>query len=230
MTYLPHLFRHSAICLFLGSLMIIARGTSASAQPSNSLSSPLITRPPQKGDFCIVGGPGHARGEQLARVFLYQGRWVGVCPAHTAVIQNADSLAYYFAHLQPRGALYQEDAIVGNGRSIGWGWFVFGVWVAVALVCGAVCTHLGLRKGMSAPIGFFIGLLGNVVGVAYLLIKPARGRVELPAGLEKIPTTAAPVPCPDCGASNHPAASECTGCGKPLKPAVESEVRRALGQ
>lgn len=183
----------------------------------------LPTRNIESGDFCIVGDETH---DHLDRVFLYKGRWVGVCPPHAEVLLNSDSLAYYFARLQPKGALYQEDAVQGADRPIRLGWFIFGVWVAVALVAGAVAANISLKKGLPAIRGFFIGLFGSILGLIYVMMQPAKETVELPSRLAKIPTTAAPNICPECNGQNHPSAKKCSNCGHELSPEIESELHR----
>ncbi len=206
------------VFLWIGILSL-----SAIAQISEREIENLPTRSIEKGDYCIVGDESH---DHLDRVFLYKGRWVGICPPHVKIIQNEDSLAFYFARLQPKGALYQEDAVQGQERPIRYGWFIFGVWVAVALFSAALSANVALRKGLPAIKGFFIGLIGSLIGLVYLLIQPAKETIELPPNLAKIPNTAAPNICPGCGNQNHPSASKCSNCGYELSPSIESEVSR----
>jgi hypothetical protein len=107
------------------------------------------------------------------------------------------------------------------------GWFILGAWIVLALISAAICSQLAFRKGFSSIKCFFLGLALNFVGIIFIITKSSDTKIELPPHLAKIPMTASPVECPDCGESNHPASEKCSGCGKRLEPKLESEVKRA---
>ena len=107
------------------------------------------------------------------------------------------------------------------------GWLYFGIYVLFGLVFSAVCGYLAVGRGLAPLPWFFAGLAGNVAALAVLLATPrGAGAADVPAGLAKVPTTHRPLPCPRCGAPNHPAAAACAGCGATLAPAVEPETVR----
>jgi hypothetical protein len=67
----------------------------------------------------------------------------------------------------------------------------------------------------------------SVFGYLYVLTRPAlANKGEIPEGLVKVPTTAAPATCPNCGYGNHPSAKVCAGCSGKLQPVMQSEVAR----
>lgn len=106
-----------------------------------------------------------------------------------------------------------------------WGWFLFGCWVLLGLLCGATCGHLAHPRGRPAAAWFAAGFVFNVIAVAALLAGP-RPIGAAPPGLGRIPGTAAPEACPGCGAANHPLARRCAGCGRTLAPVSTSEAAR----
>jgi len=136
----------------------------------------------------------------------------------------------YFASLQARSALFDENA-VGGGRSMAFGWLWLGVYVLGGLVCSALCGYIAVCKALSPLPWFFAGLAGNLAGLGLVMFVPRGDITALPAGIPpglcKVPTTRAPVACPSCGIANHPSAQRCPGCGHALTPTVESEARRA---
>lgn len=136
------------------------------------------------------------------------------------------SFAFLFL-MQARGALFQEDAVPAGVEGFHWTWFLAGCWIALALLSAAGAGCMALKKGRSAAPGFLAGLLLGPIGLLMACCLPAREKRPLPPGLGKVPVTAAPRPCPRCGAANHPSASACPACGAPLEPAVPSEVLRA---
>jgi hypothetical protein len=136
----------------------------------------------------------------------------------------------YFAHLQPKGALFQENGDASGATALGGvsrGWFLAGLYVLVALVFAGLSGYAAVGKGLKPIPHFFIGLLFSLFGYLYVLTRPAKaGPGEVPRGLAKVPLTRDPVPCGSCGALNHPSAKRCSGCGTGLEPRVESEVAR----
>ena len=127
---------------------------------------------------------------------------------------------------EPRGAF------LGAGESAGMSarWFWAGVYVVAGLVFGALSAHRALQTGNRALAWFGAGFVFTLPGYLYLLTRPKR-EMEAPAGvprgMQKIAATHEPEPCPACGAMNHPAAAQCTGCGGKLTPHVVSEAQRA---
>jgi len=138
----------------------------------------------------------------------------------------------YFAGLQPKGALFQEE--VGpesEGRgSVGMGWFLFGVYVLIGLLFGGLSGYAAIGKGLKPIPNFFVGLLFPLFGYIYVLSRPrAEGLGEIPSGLVKVPDTSTPMQCKACGNTNHPSARRCSVCHAELKPARDSEASRTLG-
>ncbi len=179
------------------------------------------TRAPQVGDVCIACGASH---DHIEAVKMHKGRWVPVCEKCDGTAVTSANLDSFFMDLQPRGALFQESSI--SEREMNPGWFLFGVWVAIALLAAAFSGAVAIRKGLPPVKWFFTGLIGSVFGAIYTLMQPAKETIEIPENLGKIPTTAAPIPCPDCQQLNHPSASACAHCGNALNPAVVSEAAK----
>jgi hypothetical protein len=112
---------------------------------------------------------------------------------------------------------------------ISFGWFLFGLYVLVALVFGGMSGYTAVSKGLKPIPHFFIGFFLSAFGYLYVLMRPAAAKKgEIPAGFVKVPTTNSPVPCAVCGYNNHPSAKQCAGCGGKLQPLIESEVARAM--
>lgn len=202
-----------------GILMLLLSIGISPAQESSTPADLAI----KTGDYCIVG---FESSDHLDNVIIYKGRRVGVCPPHAAVLENPDSLDYYFATLQPRSALYHEEAIQGASRPIQTGWFYFGIWVAIALLAAALSTGVALRKGLPAVKWFFIGLVGSIFGLILTLMQQATATISMPPHLGKLPVTLPPLICKTCGAQNHPSAKQCPNCQAELQPGIESEVKR----
>ncbi|MDH3252197.1 MAG: zinc finger Ran-binding domain-containing protein [Ignavibacteria bacterium] len=214
------------VVIFLVGLM---EPTSAiGGNPDNdSLQTDYRRLPAQVGENCTVGGTPLTE-EDVA--LIVRGRRV---PLHRLAVQEfLKNQEKYFAKLQPKGALFQED-LTGSERSalgrITWGWFLFGMYVLVALLFGGLSGYVAIMKGLSPVPNFFIGFVFSVPGYLYVLTRPrVKPQGEVPEGLVKVPTTSAPVPCPACGSMNHPSASKCAGCRTDLHPAVKSEVSKVL--
>ena len=127
---------------------------------------------------------------------------------------------------EPRGAFL--GAAESTGMSSVWFWV--GVYVVAGLVFGALAACRALQTGNRALAWFGIGFLFTLPGYLYLLTRPKREMAApagVPRGMRKIAATSAPEPCPGCGATNHPAAKRCIGCGGKLTPHMESEAQRA---
>ncbi len=177
---------------------------------------------------CIACG-----GATAGRHIVYRGRTVGVCSPACEAHWDLER-EELFAGQQARGALFDEAATkASDERSLLSGWFWFGSYVVVGLLCGAWAAYLALSKGLTPLPWLLAGLAFNVVAVARVAMLP-RGDLSqvpggMPGGLGKIPLTHAPVACAACGGVNHPNARACVGCGARLKSS-ESESMRGLGR
>jgi hypothetical protein len=135
--------------------------------------------------------------------------------------------AHYLALLQPRGAFLGAE---GGGAMLSRLWFLFGLYILLGLIFGALCAHRALHSGHDPAAWFGIGLALNVLGYAALLTRGKRevfAPAGVPAGLHKFASTYAPHPCTACGRANHPSAAKCACCGAALQPRFVSEVTRA---
>ena len=142
-----------------------------------------------------------------------------------AVLVNVIALALT-QQPAPRGAF------LGGGESAGMSsiWFWAGAYIVAGLLFGALAAHRALQTGNRALAWFGVGFVFTLPGYLFLLTRPKQqmdAPAGVPRGVARIASTAAPEPCPNCGAMNHPAATQCIGCGGELTPRFESEARRA---
>ncbi len=137
--------------------------------------------------------------------------------------------ARYFARIQARAALFDEDALRAV-RPMAFGWLWFGGYVLAGLLCSASCAYIAVCKGLTPLRWFFAGLFGNVAGLGLVMFVPRGDAATLPAGIPvgfaKVPTTRAPAACPSCGVANHPSAARCSDCHMALTPTVAAETGR----
>lgn len=182
----------------------------------------ILDRRPGDGEQCLVCSLA-IEGETVVAV-RYKGRLFHVKESMLEELRRDPDA--YFRKLQARSGLFDEEAV--GPRPPRTGWMAVGLYVVAGLVCGALSFGLALRRSRRALPWFFAGLAGNVLALGALVLAGpgADGSRALPAGLAKIPSTRAPLPCPGCGAPNHPAAEACTSCGAALAPAVEAEIDR----
>jgi len=183
--------------------------------------------PAKPGESCTVCGVPLTEDDVA---LIVKGRRV---PLNSAMVEEfLQNKEMYFANLQPKGALFQENLDSPSGTALGGissGWFLFGLYVLVALIFGGMSGYAAVGRGLKPIPHFFIGFLFSAFGFLYVMTRPkAVKRGEIPPGLVKVPVTASPVPCEKCGHANHPSAKRCAECGADLKPRVESEVERAL--
>jgi hypothetical protein len=176
--------------------------------------------PLKQGDRCFVCGVELVDG---GIAFIYRGKRVTVDALHVETFFQHP--LKYISKLKPKGALFQEDAILETAMGSGWLWS--SIWLAAGLISAALCTHIALRKGLPPARWFAIGLATHLVGLLLALRRRPDSEVSLPPNLAKIPNTANPARCPACNAANHPSAKQCPACGAALNPALSSEVERS---
>ena len=212
------IFPNSRFALVLW-VLVVTTGAGASASDRAPLDhagmQPLELR---QHDRCLVCD-GELNADGLA--FLFRGRRITLDSLHLATF--LEDPAPYFSKLQPRGALFQEGGAGGGGH----GWLILGVWVTLGLLGAAICTGVALRKGLPPLRWFVAGLVVHVIAVIFVLMRSAPRPVNLPPGLAKIPATAAPYRCAQCGGHNHPSATTCRDCSAEITPTADSEVERA---
>jgi hypothetical protein len=221
-----HVSRGQLMLSTLFMLLYLQASTGAVAADTTDSGYQMV--PAKPGEECTVCGI-PLTDEDVA--LIVKGRRV---PLNKGMVQEfLENQERYFARLQPRGALFQEDVDAQEGTSLGGisrGWFLFGLYVLVALLFAGMSGYVAVAKGLKPIPHFFIGLFFSVFGFLYVLTRPRLAKEgEIPSGLVKVPLTSAPVPCPKCGYSNHPSASMCKKCGSALSPAVQSEVQRVKG-
>lgn len=171
------------------------------------------------GEHCLVSGKPLGPDDIC---IIVRGRRVPLKKEALGIfLQNPEK---YFAGLQPKGALYSEE--LQPGKTLSLGWFYFGLYVFLGLLFAALTSHTAVAKGLSPIPWFFAGLLVNAFGYLAILTQKSGEVAEVPKGLRKVPLTAPPIICLECGNENHPAAKKCLDCGHPLSPKSESEVDR----
>lgn len=214
------------------SLAVIGASAFADVDPVDPVELPdasgwiIVDERPGDGEQCLVCRK-RVYGEDVVEI-SYKGRTFFVGKPFMGDFE-ADP-ARYFARLQARSALFDENAMPPD-RQMAFGWLWLGVYVLAGLFCAAACGYLAVCKALTPLPWFFAGLFGNVAALALIMFVRRRDAATLPAGIPagfvKVPTTRAPVPCPACGRTNHPSAGRCADCGAPLTPTVEPETGRA---
>ncbi len=181
---------------------------------------------PKPGEYCsLCFEPIHA--DDL--VYVVWGQRVGVHAGTEDEDFRADPKKW-IAHLRPGGAfLGVEGAMDRPQQALSNVWFGVGLYVLLGLIFGAWCAHKAFHSGYPPGLWFALGMALNVLAYIALALKPKRevaAVAGIPAGLRKIAATFDPVPCPGCGATNHPSAAKCLECGATLQPQTHSEVER----
>ncbi len=212
--------KHVPLCLTL--LLMTAIGTTMAVVPSALVAQTpsdadteewqALGRRPGEGEQCLVCRQ-RIHGDEVVEI-RYKGRRFFV--AAKMIDAFEDDPDTYFRALQARSAWFDERT--HEGRQVAWGWVAIGCYVLIGLVCAAICGFLAIRRSLAPLPWFFAGLAGNVVALVFLLISPRGDPASVSAASH------APVPCPACGAGNHPSSSECGRCQAALVPTVESEV------
>jgi hypothetical protein len=165
------------------------------------------------GETCVVCN-GRTSSQDLA--YRVNGQRVAVMRGmEEDVLKNP---AKYVAALKPEGLFSSAGRQTPGGQALLW----LGTLVLIGLLCGAMCSHLAMARGLSPWSWFFLGLGFSLLAVAVLWRKPVVAAA--PVGMNKVPSTRAPMPCPKCGDWNHPSATRCLGCGNVLTPTASSEV------
>ena len=168
------------------------------------------------GETCVVCN--HAVSDEDA-AFLVDGQRVAVMAAmQEEFLRNP---LEYVAKYRPEGMVFSARQ-AGDMTST---YFWLGSLLLAGLVFGAVCGHMAMLKGYSTWRWFFLGLFFSIPACLALANKPSSPNApDAPAGLARIPDTRPPAACPQCGASNHPSASQCSSCGGRVEPTAPSEV------
>ena len=178
--------------------------------------------PARAGEICAIC---EARlWPASGRAYLVDGQRVPVCTEESEELLREPQR--YLAKLRPEGMLFSGAPREGvSGAAL-----VIGLYVLAGLLCGALCAHMAIRKGLSAPKWFFAGLC-LPVGAYLALASKTGGASSVPGGARfgKVPVTRDEVPCPACGGGNHPSAHQCSECGAPLEPTSPSEVHAVKG-
>ena len=207
--------KHTVLILTCG-VLFACKGF---AQDSESF-LPYARARVEAGEVCLVSGQPLSQEDV---VYLVRGRRVPLKREYLAAFV-ADS-SRYLALSKPKSALFHEHA--AQARGIDLGWFLFGLYVLVALIFSGLSGYTAVSKGLNPIPHFFIGLIFSALGYLYVLARSrATQSSEVPRGLVKVRTTHEPVACGQCSYTNHPAAKVCLGCGAKLQPIVASEVEK----
>jgi hypothetical protein len=89
----------------------------------------------------------------------------------------------YFRNQQLKSALFQEELEAPDGISqsgIGRGWFLLGLWVLTALLCGGLSGYAAPTKGLPPLACFVAGFAFNALGFLYVLARASRTSQQVP--------------------------------------------------
>jgi hypothetical protein len=199
-------------CLLMSFSEIVYADTTTQGYP--------IVRADQ-GEACTICGTSLDSNDV---VLIVRGRRV---PLDAAMVDEfLANEEVYFARLQPRGALFQEEE---RSRSTGPGgvdlfWFLVGFYVLTAVIFSGLSAYVAVSKGLKPFPHFLIGLGLSALGFLYVLTRPRAATVA--SGLGKVHATNDPVACEKCAYPNHPSARRCSRCATTLRPSTTSEVER----
>lgn len=193
--------------------------------PKELTSHGQVERVPSKpGDICVVCDKPLQPRDMVYEVNGQPVRvHVGACDAELRAHPRK-----WLARLKPWGSAFLGAEFEQAGLTNAW--LYAGLYVLLGLIFGAIGAHCSLHAGHNTVAGFGLGFFFNIFGCLFLLTRPKRevlAPAGVPSGLRKIAATYAPEPCPNCGTTNHPAATQCLACGAPLTPRVTSEVEKA---
>jgi len=190
----------------------------------SDLKDPERSRP-KKGEQCLICGVDLTKNDLVLTI---RGRRA---PLNASMVDSfLANQDFFFARLQPRGALFNEAANVKNATvsgGISFTVFAIGLYVLVGLIFGGLSAYQAVSKGLPAVSYFRLGFLFNVLGLVWAITRPASTRAgNIPRGLAKVSTTATPIHCDKCSCHNHPSAQICLECGANLTPKYHSDVTR----
>lgn len=225
-----------SISLFAASFEIpsanLQQENPAASPETNEISAPdlvvrgeVVGRPvkPEPGELCLICKL-PVDGEELA--YLVEGQRIAVHRADCLRVLQSNARKW-LAGLKTRGAFL--GAVPAHSPP-SYVVFFASLYVLAGLIFGALSAHRAFHTGYRPLAWFGLGFLFNVAAFLVLMLCPRRevaAPAGVPSGLRKIAATFSPESCPDCGATNHPSASECGGCGSTLKPRIKSEVEKA---
>ena len=132
-----------------------------------------------------------------------------------------EALKFFLEHPQKifdkvklSGALFVDE--MNQSRQLELKWFLLGLYLFAGLIFGALSAQAAIKKGFKPLIWFLLGIFTTIIGYCIILAKSSEHKVSIPSGKTKVPSTADPIPCPNCSYENHPKATNCYGCGKSL--------------
>jgi hypothetical protein len=208
----------------VGSALPFSILTGALLADRSETANPYAVVPARVGEYCTVCGSPLTEDDVA---LIVKGRRFPVDKSMVDVfLKNPQA---YFRTKQIRGALFQEElqAAGATQSALTGGWFLFGLYILTGLVCAGLSGYIAVSKGLPAIPHFFAGFFLSVFGLLYVLTQSSHVKPgTVPRGLVKVPVTHAPVPCPACGNTNHPAAVRCAACGAVLAPKLQSDMAR----
>lgn len=175
---------------------------------------------------CLVCEKTHSTSQHTAE---YKGMRIPLCSSDCMTEferrRLAGTLDSITSKIEPRTALFQEDSNPKVGLSKLY--FLVGLYVLLGLICGGVAAFVAVQKGLPGGSAFALALAFNILGLVFVMTRPAREMPFTSRGLDKIPSTRDGIICPQCGRANHPSAQACIACRAKLSPLIPSEVQLA---
>lgn len=215
---MPFSFLNFNYC-FLGFFLLLCSFFIHHSQSAVSAENPYPFAQMRPGDRCVVSGMSLDHDDI---VLLVKGRRVPMKKEALEIF--LDDGDRFFSKFEPKGALFTEDLNLPERLSMKW--FIFGIYVLLGLIFGAVTSHCAVGKGLKPIPWFFTGFFLSVVGYIAVAVKKPEAGGTVPGGLGKVPLTVNPSVCQGCGSENHPSAKSCSNCGGALSPTSTSEVDR----